>query len=702
MSGIYMNRKRNWRVAGCLVLALGLGGAASCATLANQPAAAKLVQVTPNPAYQAIAKREFGTMSKELDAVEKEVEHAPINQYPVLEAQLVGVLENPAATVAGKQFACQMLRIVASPACVPAVSKLLTDEKLSHMARYVLLELHDPMVDKALCQALAQTQGKVRIGIINTMGDRPESSHWRSINTLKVLVNGSDEAAALATLNALGKIGGTRVADVLDHATVADTRKEAWASAYLRCASSVAAAGNTERAEKMCQTLVDGAYPAPVAAGAFVALVRTQNERAVPLIVKMLFSDNTLMQRAAESSVIAVPGHAATKALVQSLMELKTPEEKIGLLTALAARGDAVDVTAPVNHLAADSNADVRQAAIEALAQLGDASSVPVLAAALKEDGAIETSAHHSLKDLQGPGVAEALAEQSTAAVPPVRVQVLALLAERHQTEALPAIRRSIHDKDAAISRAALRALAVLGTQDDFKPLLEMLLQDKDDGQQSQIAATMSAIGRRIPDKAALSTPVLQALPQADAKAKLQLFNVLSGFGGTESLQAARSFLTSDDAQVKKAAVRLLADWPDATPMADLLGVTKNDGDDADKILALRGYIRMAGLTGNATQKVENYQAAMALAARPDEKRLVLAGLSDVADAGSLKMTEGYLDDAALKSEAFTAYEKIAEALKPQDGVAKAALERVAQQAPDENLRTKAKKAANKIVIKNS
>src|SRR5216683_1176829 len=122
----------------------------------------------------ALLKREFGTASNEMWAIEKEIQDTRPEQYPKIEARLIAVVESPEATMPAKQFACQMLRTVGSARCVPAVSKLLVDEQLSHIARFVLLGMREPAVEASLRTALGQTKGKLRIGVINTIGDRAD------------------------------------------------------------------------------------------------------------------------------------------------------------------------------------------------------------------------------------------------------------------------------------------------------------------------------------------------------------------------------------------------------------------------------------------------------------------------------------------------------------------------------------------------
>jgi hypothetical protein len=73
-------------------------------------------------------------------------------------------------------------------------------------------------------------------------------------------------------------------------------------------------------------------------------------------------------------------------------------------------------------------------------------------------------------------------------------------------------------------------------------------------------------------------------------------------------------------------------------------------------VLALRGYIRLAGLAKDRpAEALKMYQAALENAKRTDEKRLVLSGLGEIKDVAALNMVEPLIDDAALKEEACAA-----------------------------------------------
>jgi len=652
-----------------------------------------LAQSSDNEIYQALVKREFGTAVNEMTAIEKQIQAAKPEEYPAIEARLIAVLETPQATMPGKQFACQMLRLVASHQCVPAVAKLLVDETLSHMARNVFLGLNDPAAGDALRQALEKTQGQVRIGIINTIGDRGDRG---SLKALAALLTESDAATIDSALASIGKIGGGKAADALDAMNVADSAKPAWAQAYLRCAGGLAVQGEPARAQNMCRALLDGNYPSPVRAGAFRELVFAQKAQAVPMIVQTLGSKDKLMNRAARAAVVSVPGHAATAAFAQQLTAL-TPEAQATLLGALAARGDAEGLTALVNKLVADDHATIREAAIQALARLGNASSVPVLAAALMDpaNGALATRA---LVELRGEGVAESLIQQAESGDVALRASVLGVLADRKQIEALPVARKLANGDNAKLRQAAVEVLSKLGTQEDLQRFCDAILTRKDDGEREALAGAISAIGSRLPDKVKRDDCVLQTFAKADAPTKVQLLATLSAFGGDTALQATRGAL-AEPGEVRKAAVRSLAEWPDTAPLADLRKVAHEEKDRAIQVLALRGCIKMIGKSGlKAEEKVQAFREAMELSTRPDEKRQVLGEISRVGHADSLKVVEPYLNDEYLKREALQAYERIAESLTGrQPAIAKEALQKVLAAATDEGLREKARAALEKI-----
>ena len=170
-------------------------------------------------------------------------------------------------------------------------------------------------------------------------------------------------------------------------------------------------------------------------------------------------------------------------------------------------------------------------------------------------------------------------------------------------------------------------------------PALVKLLVNLRGNSERRVAenAVVAACKRRTQDR---SAPVLASLPSATGKARVSLLKVLGRIGGAKSLMAVRGLLNDKSAAIRDAAIRALADWPDPEPMPDLLALAKGADQEVHRVLALWGYVRMIGLAGEdgprETTRVGDYERAWQVARRDEERKLILAGLSDVNDIAAL------------------------------------------------------------------
>ena len=147
----------------------------------------------------------------------------------------------------------------------------------------------------------------------------------------------------------------------------------------------------------------------------------------------------------------------------------------------------------------------------------------------------------------------------------------------------------------------------------------------------SELEKTVVAVARKIPEDKGQAEKVLAALPAAkDLDARCSLLSVLGKIGDQAALPVLREALGDKEDKVKDAAVRALSDWPTAAPAADLLKVAQTSENQVHKTLALRGYVRLAGLESNrpAEETIKMYKEAMTLATNADEKKMVLSGLA--------------------------------------------------------------------------
>jgi len=188
-----------------------------------------------------------------------------------IEKSLIAVLASD-ATYAGKQFVCRELSIIGTEQSVPTLAKMLTDEKLSDMARYALERIPGAAVDAALREAMAKTGGKVKVGIINSLGERRDA---KAAAALSKLVGDSDEMVACAAVAALGKIGGAEATEAMAKAKGAASGRLRMAvlDAYLKCADKLAAEGKKKEANVIYKELYEPDMPAAIRTAALRGMV---------------------------------------------------------------------------------------------------------------------------------------------------------------------------------------------------------------------------------------------------------------------------------------------------------------------------------------------------------------------------------------------------------------------------------------------
>ncbi len=673
------------------------------AALSLAVAIAGMTIVTPADAQEAVTnhydimlKYDFGTNSASFTAMEDEARQAKPDQRAVIEKKLLGIIESPESTFPARQYACRLFCYVGSSACVPVLSKLLTDEKLSHAARIPLQVIQHRSAGKALLKALGKTGGNIRIGIINSLGVRAENS---AVGDLSDLLSEKDAETVHAALNALGRIGTEKAAKALQKARVADTVRPKLYEAKITCANQLCKAGSTKLADEIFTELMAPGNPDTVRAAGFTGVVRARQEKATPFVIQTIKSDDSVLIKAACSAITSMESDSAAKALAADIAGLPAAG-KIAVIYGLAGRKETGGLSSTVNAIAGDQAPEVKLAAVRAAARLGDASSVGVLAETLKSNDDLSRAAVQSLKDIQGTGVADALIKIAASGEPAVRTGVLTVLGERGETCALPIMYKAAEDPDGNVRSAAIKGLGLLAGPQDLSRLVEILIAQKNGGERDRLAWSIANVGLKIKDADEGTVAVIQGLAKADDAAKCSLLSALSKMGGGKAIEAVKSHLGSSNADIRKAAIRALSDWVDTVPMKDVLELAKNSTEENHKILALRGYIRMAGMDKHkpVKERLEWYRQALQLATRPDEKRAALGGLDQIGHIDALKLVEGYINDEKIRNEALSAYARIADRIgNSRKEEARAALQKVIENTKDQGLINRARESLEKL-----
>jgi len=127
----------------------------------------------------------------------------------------------------------------------------------------------------------------------------------------------------------------------------------------------------------------------------------------------------------------------------------------------------------------------------------------------------------------------------------------------------------------------------------------------------------------------------------------------LSGDAG--ALKFERKALASENKDLYRQALRTLANWPNELVAADLYKHARSASEESNRIIALQGYIRIAGLESakfSTEERMAMLRKAISLASRSIEKKQIISNLPNVVNLDSLWALQKYMADASLRDEA--------------------------------------------------
>ena len=300
----------------------------------------------------------------------------PAGADPGQEQDLLDVLRSSADPVQ-KADAAGRLRGVGTVQVVPVLAALLNDDATAHAARHALEGMPFPEAGAALRQALGQSTGLLKLGLIDSLGWRREVE---AVSLLQPMLSETDAALVAATAIALGRIGSAGALSALEAARhqIPAMARPALLEGLMRCAERQLAEGNRVRASAIYRSIFDSSEVESIRAAAYAGMIRSADDGGFGLIVAALGGRDAAAGAAALQLAGGLQHPAATRALSE-LLPNSPPGRQVALLALLQARGDAAAM--PVVLTAARSaEPAVRAAAASALGALGDATCVTLLA----------------------------------------------------------------------------------------------------------------------------------------------------------------------------------------------------------------------------------------------------------------------------------------------------------------------------------
>lgn len=567
----------------------------------------------------------------------------------------------------------RQLEYIGAAESVAALTTLLNgqDSELKECARRALEKNPAPGAAESLRAALKQGgETSWTIGLIQLLGERRDTT---AVELIRPHLD-SKETALAASL-ALGKIANPKAVAALWGAY--DAGASGAADSLVAAGNRLLSAGNKAAANDLfgqlylagtpqsgaaTQATKRPAAPIQVRSAALIGCAGAGSQPAGRFIQDALQQQAPELQLAAVTASAVAYGKAGASAALAPLLPKLPPSAKVYVLRVLDA-ADEKQVIAAVG----DPEEMVKLAALERLGQIGSAASISVLFKAVTAGpSSTQKAAAAALGRISGPGADAAIAKLAGEGDAKSRAAAINALAARNDQSAAPTLLNYAGESDPEVSAAACAALAKLGTDNELDGLIRLVLA----GKTPCAAAALQAVASRVMDKSAAAQKVIAQTKTAAPQQLAPLFEILAMLGGKEALTTVSLSAASANEEVKDAAIRALANWPDFPATKALLVIAFDPHVKAVHcVLAVQAVARLVKSADKepAAARVDAALAAMKAAPRDEEKKLLLSALASVPDKRAAEAIRPYLSDPKFQKEAGLAAMTLAEALRRSD-----------------------------------
>ncbi|MBI5690390.1 MAG: HEAT repeat domain-containing protein [Verrucomicrobia bacterium] len=570
-----------------------------------------------------------------------------------VESRLFAVLRAGDSTFAARQAACQRLgRLLAGTAPKARaedyrpLAAMLLDERDFDLARLALEPAPGAAVDGLFVSALAKSSGRIRLGLIDSLGRRRVAA---VVPALAALLTGADAATSAASAHALGAIGTPSSAEALLKATALPPA--------VRATELLAASQRlpVEDAKRVVRTLKeDATVPSPLRAAAFRRSVDLDPSTALEAIVRVCAASDWEMKQVALEALTGLPPAEVARAFAQPLSRWDAPTQAAAL-AALAEGGDAAAVPTALAALAHPAS-EVRLAALAALGRLpGTPAVADRLAQATTAEASEEAKvARQSLARLNGPGVSAAILARAEKGEAATRAVFLEQLAARHMSEALPLLLRCRQETDTSVRTAAVGALGELAPFSEQAAVLAWASDATDETEQARALRALVSLTLRNRDVAARGRAIHAAIESAPPDVALRLLPALGRLGGTASADCAARLALRDDPRVADAAIAALGRWSDATVTPVLAHVAEKAARASVRQSAVEHAARFLERNREPWKAATTSLVARLLAATSSSsvRKPFLTLLARATDRSAVPLAEKFAGDAELAAEA--------------------------------------------------
>jgi HEAT repeat protein len=308
--------------------------------------------------------------------------------------------------------------------------------------------------------------------------------------------------------------------------------------------------------------------------GVIQSLAVRSDARAVPDLAAVARNHDNEAAAAALQALGQLGGPAALHALLElesdllASLEAELRQAQLQCAASLVLAGRAPEAMPLLEQLAASTEPPAVRTAAFVLwtSALGQGAAPRVLAALTGDDPWLRQAALPALQHADESLLASAAQHLGT--LPPeIEASLLAILAERRATSALPGIVRTLASQHASVRMAAIAALGVLGDASTVLPLTSMLTA-ADAKERTAIGETLA----RLPG-GGVDAALLSALGEGAPEVRIAVIRALRARASLQAIPAFTALTADGYPEVRREALRALGQLAEPSSCPALIGL---------------------------------------------------------------------------------------------------------------------------------
>ncbi len=596
--------------------------------------------------------------------------------------KLAQLVADPHATAAGRQFACVQLALIGTARQTPILAGLLNDKTVAFQARAALETIPGSAALSAMRKALLFSSGEERLGLVSALAARRDKL---SIPIFRKLALSSDPNLVSAAVTAIGDMGNPASLSVLKGLAgkLPKAIRRTYLEALLHDAIGLSEHGNYSAAYDAFKDLSNRNTPASIRSAAIYDMIGSSGKNSTKIMLYAWKSSDPLLRSAA----IRYANLHYNDKLMREALKLfdRMPKESSAAILHDAAAHGMIQALPLAYRECASPYPPLRQAAISALGELGDASAVATIISQGNRDASFTTTVTMALEQLRGASVNRRIVTLLPTSTPMMQTALLNVLVERNARDVTPSLLRLASNPK--LMMGIVHAMGRLGGVRDCPALIQML-EMAEDSQRDDIAQALAEICSRSHTLA----PLLEAFNQSAGVEKVALIGAIASVGGPDSLPPLEQAALFPDPLISIPAINALSSLNDISALGPLCKAYVAAYTDDARALALRGIVQVAPLT-HVNERVKSADTIATLLKNvsvPEDRNALISVLGKLPCLESFRVVNTYISSPATSATAERAALDIAQVIgmRYPDECAKTV--RLLQSSADSEVRTQA------------